>query len=300
VRGVALLLAGALGAMSGRADAQAPERIRTLTLDAPALAVEDVVPVAFDTRLSIVTPAPIRLAVPGSPDVVAVHVQGTLAVVSLVDSEFVRRARPMTNLTVLLTDGTAVAVRIAAVARPAEMPHDMLRFERGPAFGAALADAAGELLTAALADPGSAPPALRAAVEAERRAAEVRALDALLVDAAQNGLSSERVDRRTKRAFIYLSGVERVRLGRWLLLGLTLENHSQPTFEPARVRVRSRAGTWFPDDALAFRVSEPSVAADGRARRLIVRLPADETDPPAAVEVCEAHERRCVTLEVTD
>lgn len=300
MRGAALLLAGALGSMPGPAVAQAPERIRSLTLDAPALAVEDVMPIAFDTRLSIVTPAPIRLAVPGSPDVVAVHVQGALAVVSLVDSEFVRRARPVTNLTLLLTDGTAVAVRLAAVARPAEMPQDMLRFERGPGFGAAATQAAVDLLTTALTDPASAPPGLRTAVEAELRAAEVRALDALLVDAARTGLSSARVERRTKRAFIYLAGVERVRIGRWLLLGLTLENHSQPTFEPARVRVRSRTDEWLPEDLVTYRFSEPSVAADGRARRLVVRLPAEETASPAAVEVCEAQERRCVTLEVGD
>jgi hypothetical protein len=286
--------------MPPRADAQVPERIRSLTLDAPALAVEEVVPIAFDTRLSIVTPAPIRLAVPGSPDVVAVHVQGALAVVSLVDSEFVRRARPVTNLTLLLTDGTAVAVRLAAVARPAEMPHDMLRFERGPGFGAATTKAAVDLLTSALSDPAGAPPELRAAVEAERRAAEVRALDALLVDAARAGLSSERVERRTKRGFIYLAGVERVRLGRWLLLGLTLENHSQPTFEPARVRVQARTGEWLPDDLVEFRFSAPSVAADGRVRRLVVRLPAEGIAAPAAIEVCEPQERRCVTLEVGD
>jgi hypothetical protein len=108
------------------------------------------------------------------------------------------------------------------------------------------------------------------------------------------------VERRTKRAFIYLAGVERVRIGRWLLLGLTLENHSQPTFEPARVRVRSRTDEWLPEDLVTYRFSEPSVAADGRARRLVVRLPAEETASPAAVEVCEAQERRCVTLEVGD
>ncbi|MCA9560977.1 MAG: hypothetical protein KC583_20655, partial [Myxococcales bacterium] len=107
--------------------APAAERTRVVQLGPGVDGPAEPLPLYFDQRLTLVMPGPVRLAVPGSPDVVTAHVKDQLVVLSLVDSEFVRVRRPTTNLTVLTVDGTPFTCRLSVAASAAEASLDLVR-----------------------------------------------------------------------------------------------------------------------------------------------------------------------------
>jgi len=296
--GLCVALAVALSAVG----ATAAERVQRVPVNALTVAAPDPVLVALDARLSIIAPAPIRLAVPGSPDVVAVHVQGSLAVVSIVDSEFVRRARPTTNLTLVLDDGGALTVRLTPAARASDTTTDVLRFERTTAFASASQAAVTEAALRLLATGGGGVPAVEAALRAHTLEAQRHTDDARLAAVARRPPRVGTARARTQQGFIYLSSAQTVELAGVLWLDLALENHSQPEFRPARVRARaSEAGPWHPEPAVTFALAGEVVPPDGRPRGLAVRVsPSDAQHDVrvAEVEVCEAEGGRCVRLRL--
>lgn len=295
-------LAVALAGAVSLGVAAAAERVQRVPVDALTVAAPDAILVALDARLSIIAPAAIRLAVPGSPDVVAVHVQGSLAVVSIVDSEFVRRARPTTNLTLVLEDGGALTVRLTPAARASDTTTDVLRFERTTAFEAASQAAVTEAALRLVATDGAGAPLVQAALRARSLEAQRRADDAAVVAAAAHPPRARAMQARTQQGFIYLSSAQAVEVGGDLWLDLALENHSQPDFRPARVRVRASAtGPWRPDEDVRFALSGDFVPPDGRPRALAVRVHPSEAQGElrvTEVEVCEAAGGRCVRLRL--
>ncbi len=301
-RARAAALSAALAATLLTCVATATERVQRVPVDALTVAAPDAVLVAHDARLSIIAPAPIRLAVPGSPDVVAVHVQGPLAVVSMVDSEFVRRARPTTNLTLVLEDGGALTVRLTPAARASDTTTDVLRFERTTAFEAATQAAVTEAALHLLAVGGEVAPRVQAALRARTLEAQRLKDDAEVAAAAAQPPRAKAARARTQRAFIYLSSAQTVEVAGTLWLDLSLENHSQPVFRPVRVRARaSESGPWHPDEDVRFALAGDVVPADGRPRALAVRVRShDGSSAPQVVEVevCEAAAGRCVRLRL--
>jgi|GEM_PF-3153389 len=298
----AAALSAALAGVLSTGTAAAADRVQRVPVDALTVAAPDAVLVALDARLSIIAPAPIRLAVPGSPDVVAVHVQGSLAVVSIVDSEFVRRARPTTNLTLVLEDGGALTVRLTPAARASDTTTDVLRFERTTAFEAATQAAVTEAALHLLAAGGEVAPRVQAALRARTLEAQRLANDAEVAAAAARPPRARALRARTQQGFIYLSSAQTVEVAGALWLDLSLENHSQPDFRPARVRARaSESGPWHPDEGVRFALAGDGVPPDGRPRALAVRVhPSDAKSDlrVTEVEVCEAAGGRCVRLHL--
>lgn len=277
--------------LAGAARAEAPP-VRTLFLRSPAEAIDEPLALTFDRRLTVVAPVGIRLAVPGSPDVIGVTVRDRVAVVTLVDSPFVRHERPGTNLTLLLTDGTAVALRLAVAARPAEVVTDLVHLEQGPELGAAARASAVALLKAWAAGEGEVPPEVQRALLPAQRRLDERVDELLLQRVARLGGEWQDRGGRNQSRFIYLSGDRVLTLGDTCWLRLTVANRSQPVFRIGRVAVRGA-------EAPPFHAPDPDVLPDERPRPLAVALPAALARAPLTVEVCEAAPGdRCVSLDL--
>lgn len=294
VCGSALTLAAGLSALTAARGQDAPT-VRTLSLRSPAEAVDEPLALAFDRRLTIVSPHSIRLAVPGSPDVIGVTVKDRVAVVTLVDSDFVRKERPGTNLTLLLADGTAVALRLTVAGRPSDMTTDLVHLEQGPEIAAAGRTLALRLVQSWADDPATAPPdAQRALAPTLARLAE--RLDAQLLQRIAR-VGGEWIERpgRAQHRFIYATGDRALLVGDACWLRFTLGNRSQPNFRIGDVRLRAPA--LAEESPPPFSAPDPEVGPDGRPRPVAVRLPAELCRAALTLEICEAAPGdRCVSL----
>ncbi len=292
------MIATALALLAALA-APAAERTRVVQLapgvDGPA----EPLPLYFDQRLTLVMPGPVRLAVPGSPDVVTAHVRDQLVVLSLVDSEFVRVRRPTTNLTVLTADGTPFTCRLSVAASAAEAGVDLVRVLPDPGKVQRAGPEAVALVEAWLRDGARAlPEDVRPTFAPLAAQIDARARRQVAGWVARDGAERLADTRRTKRAFVYLTSHGLVRVGPFLAARLSVTNHTQPPFTVGAVRVR--AGGAELTDAVV-EVPDRVVAPDGEPRGLGVLLPAAALAEGAALEVdvCEADVAgRCVAIEV--
>lgn len=259
---VAVLAAACLLGSSASAD----ERTRTIVLETRTRALEAPVALPFDHKLTLVFPEDVELAVPGGPDLIAVHVRGGVVAVSAIESEYTRARRPTTNLTVVTRGGAAVTMRLRLVGRAAASgAPDLLRFELGPDRLRARAAAADEAVAAGLARQAA------SAVEP----VEARA--------------------RARQSFIYLVARGGVHIGARTILRFEIRNHSQPPFVIARVRLAA-GGVELPAVA-AWETDR--IPPDGAARGigLVVERAALLGVDDARVSVCEADAERCVEVE---
>jgi hypothetical protein len=277
--------------------AEAPP-VRTLALHSAAEAIDEPLALAFDRRLTIVAPQPIRLAVPGSPDVIGVTVKDRVAVVTLVDSDFVRKERPGTNLTLLLEDASAVALRLTVATRPADVTTDLVHLEQGPEIAATRRAMALKQLQRWAEDEAAAPAEVRKALQPNAARLEARLDERLLQRVAR--LGGEWLERpgRTQAHFIYVTGDRALRLGDTCWVRFTVGNRSQPMFRIGAVHLRAPA---LPEDAAApaWDAPDPEVVADAAPRPVALRLPGELCRAPLTLEVCEAAPgERCVTAEL--
>jgi hypothetical protein len=297
VRGRRFAVACALAwAGPSSAAAEAPP-VHTVLLRSAAEAVETPLVLGFDRRMTIVAARPIRLAVPGSPDVIGVTVKDRVAVVTLVDSPFVRAERPGTNLTLILDDGGAVALRLSIAARAGDATTDLVHLEAPPAT--ATRPHAEALRFLALWAAGEAVPAeaARALEPARDRLDALVERRVLTLVARQSPALWERPDRDQK-AFIYLAGDRAVRLGDRCFLRMTMTNRSQPAFTIGALSVTLADGQALAEagEAGPF-VPDPVVLPDERPRPLALALPGPACAETLQVRVCEAAPgERCVTL----
>lgn len=295
LRPAALALVAASG--PARLHAEAPP-VHTVTLRSAAEAVETPLVLGFDRRMTIVAARPIRLAVPGSPDVIGVTVKDRVAVVTLVDSPFVRHERPGTNLTLILDDGGAVALRLAIAARPSDVTTDLVHLE-APPEGATRPHADALRLLSRWAAGDQVPPEAARALEPARERLDERLEARLLTLVARQSPATWARPERDQRRFIYLAGDRALRLGDRCLLRLTLANRSQPPFTIGQLRVRIAGvpeddGTSPPSFA-----PDPVVPPDERPRPIAVALPAPACTEALELEVCEASPgERCVALSL--
>ena len=284
---------GAAGAgAQGRGD---PARTLTFTAQADATAAERVVPMFFDKRLTVVMPGPVRMAVPGSPDVLAAHVKDNVVVVTLVDSPFVRQTRPVSNLTIIGADELAFACRITVAAGPEGAP-DLVRVTRGKALALQASDQVLQVVRAWLTEgPAALTPETAAALGEAEGLLDGSARQRMARWAAGGGVEALfDSPRRTKAGFIYLSAVAAARVGADGVLQASVINHSQPTFTVGAVRALGPDGR--PVAGLRWAMPDPVVPDDGEPRPLGVVGPADALKA-GTLEVCErAAEPRCVRL----
>ena len=292
-----LLAVAAAPWLLGPASAAEPTpAMHTVYLRSSAEAVDEPFALTFDRRLTVVCPGTIRLAVPGSPDVIGVTVKDKIAVVTLVDSDFVRHERPGTNLTLILTDGTVVTLLLSVAARPQEMTTELVTLVPGPELAQADRSAALAWLKRWAAGE-DVPPELERALAPAGEHLQSRIESALLTRLAANGAEIVPRPGRAQTHFIYLTGDRVVLLGDAAYLRLTVTNRSQPTFNIGRVHVGSGEG----EDAgrPAFSAPDPAVLPDGNPRALAVRLPPEQARAPLHVEVCEATPGdRCVAVDL--
>lgn len=285
----ALLLVATLATLTGSARAAETDDGRTLNvvMNAPSERVGAAVPLAFGRRLTLVMPAKVRMAVPGTTDVLVAHVRDDVVVVSLIDSPYVQGERPETHLSVLSEEGLALTVPFRVAAKGEAVP-DLLRVTRGPGIAR---EATADMLAAteqwlrrsdtdlALGDAsgfGGLEPAL--AVRAERGLAR---------QVARSGVAVlESGEARTKSDFIYLARSPVVRVGERATVQLKLRNHSQPTFRVDRVTVFS-GGVALPAEQVITWTLGTEVPPDGEPRNLGVVFPATVmgTEDPT-VQVC--------------
>ncbi len=245
----------------------------------------------FDKRLTFVMPGPVRLAVPGSPDVLRAHVKDNVVVASLVDSDYVRARKPLTNLTILTTDGQPFTCRIAVVSTAAEAPLELVRVAHGAGRRRHFDDEAVRLVEAWLAD--RAPSAVRRRLEGLSARVDERAKAQLARWVALGGAEQRTGTGRSKQDFIDLTRRGRLSAGDVAVLHLELRNHTQPPFTVGEVRL---VGV---DGPLTVSVPEPLVPPDGKPRGVGVLAPLKAVDSASAVEVCEQAVRaRCVRLEL--
>jgi len=272
--------------------------VHTVMLRSEAEAVEAPLVLGFDRRLTIVAPRPIRLAVPGSPDVIGVTVKDRVAVVTLVDSPFVRRERPGTNLTLVLDDGGAIALRLVIAGLSADVSTDLVHLEAPPEAVGRVHTEALRLLTRWAAGEAVPPEAARA-LEPARERLDARVDAHVLTRIARQAPATWDRRARDQRRFIYLAGDRALRLGDRCLLRLMLSNRSQPAFVVGRVEV-AVPGTTDDDDARPpFFAPDPVVLPDERPRPLAIDLPGPACTAALEVEICEAPPgERCVTLSL--
>jgi hypothetical protein len=245
------------------------------------------VPLGFGRRLTLVMPTKVRMAVPGTADVLVAHVRDDVVVVSLIDSPYVQSERPETHLSVLSEEGLALTVSFR-VAGPKEAVPDLLRVTRGPGLAR---EATAEMLAAteqwlrrsdtdlALSDAsgfGALEPVL--AIRAERGWAR---------QVARSGVAVlESGEARTKSDFIYLARSPVVRVGDRAAVQLMLRNHSQPTFRVDRVTILAGDAA-LPAEQVSVWTLGVEVPADGEARTLGVVFPATAMGVEGPqVEVC--------------
>lgn len=282
-----------LVAAPAAARAEAPP-VRTLALHSPAEAIDEPLALAFDRRLTIVAPQPIRLAVPGSPDVIGVTVKDRVAVVTLVDSDFVRKERPGTNLTLLLEDASAVALRLTVAARPADVTTDLVHLEQGPEIAAAGRVLALKQLQRWAADEAAAPAEVRKALQPNAARLDARLDERLLQRVARLGGEWAERPGRSQAHFIYVTGDRALRLGDACWLRFTVGNRSQPMFRIGAVHLRAPA---LADAAAApvWDAPDPEVVAGAAPRPVAMRLPGELCRAEVTLEVCEAAPgERCV------
>ncbi len=241
----------------------------SLALSAPAatlnvrLGPDDTGPEApialhFERRLTVVMPDPVRLAVPGSHDVVSTHVRENVVVAALVDSPEVRRRRPTTNLTVLTEAGVVFTCRLTVAARQEEAEVDVVEVH--------------------VVRPPAAPP--------PKPVGDPRPS---LARWAAEGLAVAGEVARDRSSFIYLVSHGAARIGPVWVLRLGVRNHSRPPFRIGRVRVAGTDAVWHAAEAV--------VPPDARERSLGVVASAPSPDEPLVVEVCEAAPgERCVSV----
>jgi hypothetical protein len=249
------------------ASAGADARTRTVVLETATRALDAPVALPFDHKLTLVFPEDVELAVPGGPDLIAVHVRGAVVAVSAIESEYTRARRPTTNLTVVTRGGAAVTMKVQLAGRAigAGAP-DLIRFELGPG-------------------------PLRARAVAADEAAAVRL-------ARQAASAVEPVDARARarQAFIYLVARGGVHIGDRTVLRFEIRNHSQPPFVIARVRLLA-GGAELPAVA-AWEADR--IPPDGAPRGIgvVVERAALLGVDDARVSVCEADAGRCVEVEL--
>lgn len=284
-----------LCALAGAAEA------RTLVVDVESPAAAGEIAMYFDKRLTFVLPEDVKVAVPGSADVLSTHVRGNLVVASLVDSPFVRETRPQTNLTIVTDDDTSFTTRIRVAESVEAAAVDLVRVVPGERDRLQVSDDAVRLVRTWLElGPAALEPSTAERLEALGPLVEVRARRRLAGWAATEGfelLADD--DRRTKRGFIYLTSHGLLRFGPHTVLHLSAVNHSQRAFTVGSVRVLA-GGIPVHRDALNVELPEPVITPDGRARGLGVVFTA-EGDPkaPVEVEVCErSADARCVRVDV--
>lgn len=266
-------------------------RVRTVALTDEAQAIEAPIALSFDSRVTLVAPAAVRLVVPGSADVLSTHIKDTLVVLTLVDSDFVRRGRPSTNLTVILVDGTAIVCRVVVV-EPRSVDADLIRFERGPLYAPALASATEARLISTLdtLDALSSDDPLRRAVE--RRVQSYARHEALRA-VAQGPVSARVLGDRTKSNFIYATAETLLLLGDDVMLRATLRNQTQAPFEIGKITADLQGQT---HEVEVF-ASDRRVLPDGLPRAVALRLPRLAFEVPTSIRICEtAPGSRCVTL----
>jgi hypothetical protein len=271
---------------------------RVVRLDEPAQVIPGEIALGFTQRLTFILPEAVRMAVPGSPDVLAAHVKDNVVVASLVESEYVRAERPVSNLTILTEDGTAVTCRIRVAERPEEATTDVVRVERGEGLSAGIPEAAVRLLHRWLTvDPDHAEPAVAQRLAPLEPLFAKRGRHWLARNVADGGLEVVPSERRTKRDFIYLASQGLARVGGDAVLHLEVTNHSQPAFTVGDVTVRVDDR---PVEDVLLSVPDGFVPPDGKPRGLAVLGPADRLlHGDLAVSVCERGAGgRCVTLQV--
>ena len=285
--------------LSGAAGAEAPvERTRSVQLGPDVDGPSDPLPLYFDQRLTLVLPERVRLAVPGSPDVLTAAIRDQLVVLSLVDSDWVRAKRPTTNLTVLTEGGTAFTCRVAVARTADEASIDLVRVLADPSVTRRAGPEAVALVTAWLRDGAAGVPVEVAPLFAPLAAeVDARARHQVAGGVAVGGAERLADARRTKQDFIYLTSHGLVRVGPFLLARLTAANHTQPPFTIGAVSV---AVDGRPLDALV-EIPDRVVPPDGEPRGLGVLFPADAlpADATLGAEVCEqATVPRCVSLVI--
>ncbi len=250
----------------------------------------------FDKRLTFIMPDAVSLAVPGSTDMLSVHIKGEVVVVTLVDSLYVRRERPISNLTILTRDGLPFTTRIGVASRLEEARLDLIRVE-APQAKRRAEERALQLLERWLQPSAEAlKPELRARLEALLNPSlQVQAERRILRWVAEGGLEAlGEGGRRAKQHFIYLERGPTLRLGSYWLSLIYISNHSQPSFRVNSVKLLSA------ETPLKFQreLSDPLIKDDGEPRRLV--LLRKNPPPPGALrlEVCE-NQARCVSLELS-
>lgn len=234
-RGWAVVVAAVLAALPGGAGAESGRSLRVV-LDGATAVVPGELPLFFDQRLTFVLPDTVRMAVAGSPDVLVTHIKDNVVAVSLIDSEYVRQIKPLTNLTIIMNDGAAVTARVTVAASAGEVAVDLVDVERGAGFDSAVRAQATQLIATWL---SAGPEELD-----ERLATRLRHLDPLVNRRARRelarwvaagGVTVLDETHRTKRAFIYLTSRSLTRLGEMVVAHVEVTNHSQEPFVIDRV-----------------------------------------------------------------
>lgn len=284
---LAILTLLGTGDLGARAEEAPDERTLNVVMNAASERVGAPVPLAFGRRLTLVMPTKVRMAVPGTTDVLVAHVRDDVVVVSLIDSPYVQQERPETHLSVLSEEGLTLLVPFR-VAAPGEAVPDLLRVSRGP-----------ELAREATADMLVATEQWLRRSDHDLMHANVSGfgtLETLLAVRAERGLAREIArsgvaviesgEARTKDDFIYLSRSPVVRVGDRAAVQLSLRNHSQPPFRVDRVTVFA-GEVAVPAEQVTVWTLGIEVPPDGQPRQLGVLFPASVmgTDDPA-VQVC--------------
>ncbi|MBU0551630.1 hypothetical protein KKF91_01395 [Myxococcota bacterium] len=248
----------------------------------------------FDKRLTLVMPDDVRLAVPGSPDVLAAHIRDHVVVLTLIDSPYVRERRPTTNLSVFTRLGAPFTAQIQVGQRPEEARYDLVRVEGAPSRALKASDEALDVVTAWLKEGDA---VLEARTQARFGAVltpllAARAHRQLLRRLARDGVEALiEPGVRVKDGFIYLDILGLYRVGDEAILRLGLTNHSQPAFQLARATLETNAG------AVPARLEalEATVPDDGQARYAVISFDAKHLTGALTARLCEeGSQPRCV------
>jgi len=255
-------------------------------------------PLFFDQRLTFVLPERVRLAVAGSADVLVAHVNDNVVVASLIDSEYVRAARPRTNLTILTEGGTAFTCGIEVAATAEATAVQLVEVKAPLGQRQQVSAEAVALVKRWLADPGSLDAATAGLFSALEPDLLARARRELAGWVGLQGFEALAGVQRTRQDFIYLTSYGLARIGDRAILRLTAINHSQPALAlgPVHIRVDGQA---LPDDVVTVARSDAALPPDGEPRSIGVIFPADRLGASLVAEVCEeAAEPRCVRLDL--
>lgn len=277
------------------------ERSLHITLDGEQTGPQAPVKIFFDKRLTIVMPEPVQLAVAGSPDVLVAHVRDQVVVVTVVDSPYTRKQRPVSNVTVLTKAGTAFTCRIEIAAKAKEAPYDLIQVAHGPGRARATRDEAVELVARWLEAPQElSEPVRRRLSSGLEKALERYGRRVLAEWGSENVEPLADAARRNRGDFIYLTRHAVVRLGRRVVTRLTMTNRSQPVFEIASISLRLD-GVPLPAEEIDSHVARPRIDPDGQPRNIGVVFPARALATGGIVEVrvCEGGtEPRCVSTRI--